>query len=148
MPLARYFSYVGGVLLALLFMLDAYLPKLPVAGRANVHVPVIRIYSNQKWPERIVYDTNLPTIVPVQVANTEVRLPSPPAVADVPTKARGREAFAQLQSAEASKLKVLEPKRREAKPRRERSNATRRAPPPALLVARYQQFGWFGNSIR
>jgi hypothetical protein len=31
MPLARYFFYVGGVLLALLFIADAYLPKLPVA---------------------------------------------------------------------------------------------------------------------
>src|SRR6266436_2879479 len=29
MPLARYFYYVGGVLLALLFIADAFLPKLP-----------------------------------------------------------------------------------------------------------------------
>jgi hypothetical protein len=32
MPLARYFLYVGGVLLALLFVADMCLPKLPVGG--------------------------------------------------------------------------------------------------------------------
>jgi hypothetical protein len=35
MPLARYFFYVGGVLLALLLIADAYLPKLPVAHRTD-----------------------------------------------------------------------------------------------------------------
>ena len=38
MPLARYFSYVGGVLLALLFVLDAYLPK--TSGRVKGHMPI------------------------------------------------------------------------------------------------------------
>jgi hypothetical protein len=145
MPLARYFSYVGGVLLALLFILDAYLPKMPVAGKANDHEPVIRIHSDRKWPERVVYDTSLPTIVPAQVANTEARVPSPPAIADVPAKARGREAFAQLQRADA--VKVQEPKRREAKLRRERTIAKRRVASPTRLVARQPQFGWFGNSV-
>ena len=50
MPLARYFFFVGGVLLALLFISDAYLPKLPVADRAYTDLPVIRIHSNRKWP--------------------------------------------------------------------------------------------------
>ena len=67
MPLARYFYLVGGVLLALLFILDASFPKLPVAAKAKVYLPVIRIYSDRKLPERIIYDTSLPTIVPTQV---------------------------------------------------------------------------------
>ncbi len=71
MPLARYFSFVGGVLLALLFILDACFPKLPVAAKAKVYLPVIRIYSDRKWPERIVYDTSLPTPVPTSIATTE-----------------------------------------------------------------------------
>lgn len=64
MPLARYFLYVGGVLLALLLILDAYLPQVPVSERAHVDLPLIRIHSAQKWPERVVYDTSLPTVVP------------------------------------------------------------------------------------
>jgi hypothetical protein len=67
MPVARYFLFVGGVLLALLFLSNEVLPKLPVeADRAETgpHKSVIRIQSDRKWPERVVFDTNLPTIVP------------------------------------------------------------------------------------
>lgn len=41
MPVARYFFFVGGVLLALLFALDAVLPKLPVADQreAGIELP-------------------------------------------------------------------------------------------------------------
>ncbi len=60
MPLARYFLYVGGVLLTLLFIFDAYLTEVPVAQRAYPNVPVIRIHSDRKWPDRVVFDTSLP----------------------------------------------------------------------------------------
>jgi hypothetical protein len=86
MPLARYFSYVGGVLLALLFVLDAYLPKAPVAERADANLPVIRIHSDRKWPDRVVYDTSLPTIIPAQIASGEASIPAPAAAADVSVK--------------------------------------------------------------
>ena len=56
MPFARYFYLVGGVLLALLFILDASFPKLPVAAKAKVYPPVIRIYSDRKSPERVIAD--------------------------------------------------------------------------------------------
>lgn len=75
MPLTRYFSYVGGVLLALLFILDACFPKLPIAARPKVYSPVIRIYSDRKWPDKIVYDTSLPTVVPVQVVSANRACP-------------------------------------------------------------------------
>jgi hypothetical protein len=48
MPLARYFFSVGGVLLALLLIADANLPKLPLTDRANPDLPVIRIHSDRK----------------------------------------------------------------------------------------------------
>src|ERR1700722_17717589 len=101
MPLARYFFYVGGVLLALLFVSDAVLPKLPVADSANSDLPVIRIHSERKWPERVVFDTSRPTIVPAQVAKTQSGTQVPATVAEFPPKARVREAFAQLPSAAA-----------------------------------------------
>jgi hypothetical protein len=98
MPLARYFFFVGGVLLALLFFSDAYLPQLPVT-RANPDLPVIRIHSDRKWPEHVVYNTNLPTIIPAHIANTD-SLPAPATVADTSVKAQ--EAFAQLQPSDAN----------------------------------------------
>ena len=75
MPLRRYFSYVGGVLLTALFILDAWFPKPPVVERAPPNLPIIRIHSDRKWPERVVYDTNLQTIVP---ASTQARRGSRP----------------------------------------------------------------------
>ena len=148
MPLARYFFYVGGVLLALLFISDAYLPKLPVAHEAAAGVPLIRIHSDQKWPERVVYDTSLPTIVPAQIANTDASAAAPMAVADVAAKvqAREREAFAQLQPSDAKQLRPSDSKKREVKRSRQRKIAKRRAP-AMVLVARRPQFGWFGNVI-
>ena len=77
MPLARYFLYVGGALLALLFISDPYLPKLPATDRAEFRSANIYIHSDQKWPERIVYDTSLTTVVPAQIANIEANVSAP-----------------------------------------------------------------------
>ena len=139
MPLARYFLYVGGALLALLFISDPYLPKLAAADWGNSRSAIIHIHSDQKWPERIVYDTSLPTVVPAQIANIEADVAAPEIVASTPE----REAFAQLHpSSQLSDAKKLEPKLQ-----RHRKIAKRRAASPARLAARQMQFGWFGNRI-
>jgi hypothetical protein len=135
MPLARYFIYVGAVLLALLFISDAFLPRLPVAESVNTDLPVIRIHSDRKLPERVVFDTSLPTIVPAQ----EV----PATVADVPAKARVREAFAQLRPSDAAQAQASDPKKPEPKLPRKRKIANRRAAPPVMLVAQQPRFGFF-----
>jgi hypothetical protein len=144
MPFARYFFFVGGVLLALLFISDACLPKLPISDRANLDLSVIRIHSDQKWPERVVYDTHLPTIIPAHIANTDSR-PAPPMVADASAKAR--EAFAQLQSSDANQLQPSDSKKREPTLQRKRKIAKRPAAPPAIRLAQRPQFGFFGRSI-
>jgi hypothetical protein len=149
MPLARYLLFVGGVLLALLFVSDPFLPKLPVADWSNSHSAIIRIHSDQKWPERVVYDTRLPTLIPAQIENVETDLPGPARVGDV-VKAMEREAFAQLQlqPSDAIQLQRSDPKKREPKLQRQRKKiAKRQAAPAARLVARQPQFGWFGNSM-
>jgi hypothetical protein len=139
MPLARYFLYVGGALLALLFLSDPYLPKLPAADWGNSRSANIHIHSDQKWPERIVYDTSLPTVVPTQIANTEANVAAPEIVAST----TGREAFAELQtSSQLSDAKKIEPKLQ-----RHHKIAKRRAAPPARLATRQMPFGWFGDRI-
>jgi hypothetical protein len=144
MPLARYFLYVGGVLLALLFVWDAYLPRLPVADRAPANLPVIRIHSDRKWPDRIVYDTSVPTIIPTQVAGGEVSVHAPAIIAEASVGIREREAFAQLQSSDAKELRPPNPRIRE--PRLRRLHKKKPAPPP-VLMARYPRFDWFGNRV-
>lgn len=81
MPLGRYFAVVGSVLLALLFLADWYMPgpaSQPAGG--GVDKAVIRIHSRHRWPERVVIDTSLPTIVPpLAVAANVIPISQPPA---------------------------------------------------------------------
>jgi hypothetical protein len=147
MPLARYFFYVGGVLLALLSVRDAYLPKAPVAERTNADSPVIRIHSERKWPERVVFDTSLPTIIPPRIASDEASIPFPPAATDVPVKAREREALAQMQPSNAKEPQSSSPKKREPRLQHQAKIAKRHTAPQFFVSARQPQYGWFGNSI-
>ena len=122
MPLARYFSFVGGVLLALLFILDACFPKPPVAAKAKVYPPVIRIYSDRKWPERIVYDTSLPddrSDLGRQLPKTSSRPPE--IIAEASTGAKEREAFAMLPPS-GERLQASNTKMRDLKPRHHGQN--------------------------
>jgi len=144
MPVARYFLLVGGVLLALLFLLNEVLPQLPVAERvaeSGSNKSVIRINSDRKWPERVVFDTNMPTIVPpiapVSVAKAEAAVPAPAAEAAVSVQARGLQAFAQL--------KPSEPRKPEPKPQHKRKIAKTRVAPPMVVVAQQPRFGFFAN---
>ena len=65
MPIGRYIAWVGTSLLVLLFVANWFLPQsLAEPTGDEINRPVIRIASMQQPPERIVIDTNLPTIVP------------------------------------------------------------------------------------
>jgi hypothetical protein len=152
MPLMRYFLVVGGALLALLFITDAYLPKLPAAERADTDLPVIRIHSDRKWPERVVFDTSRPIVA---AAPTAAAMPA--AVADLSAKARVREAFAQLlptpeaqrQPPEQKQAQLSTPAKSDPKPHKRKIAKRRPAPPPTppvMLVAQQPQFGFFGRS--
>jgi hypothetical protein len=148
MPLARYFMYVGGALLALLLVVNAALPTLPVADKdkANTELPVIRIHSDRKWPEPVVFDTSHPSVrpAPTQIAKAETVAPAPAVAADGSGKIR--DAFAQLQPSDVQQVQQPEPKKPEAKPQPKRKIAKRRvAPPvgpPTMLVAQQPRFGF------
>ncbi len=79
MPLGRYIAWVGASLLVLLFVANWFFPQ-PLAEPAGdeVNRPVIRIASLQQPPERIVIDTNLPTIVPPPAPAAEAIPDEPP----------------------------------------------------------------------
>lgn len=70
MPLARYFVFVGGVLVALLFVVNwmsaGSEPVRPqdTTAQAALDAPIARIHSTQKWPDKIDFDTSKPIIVP------------------------------------------------------------------------------------
>jgi hypothetical protein len=148
MPVARYFLFVGGVLLALLLAIDVLVPQQAVvASQAapSVDKTVVRIRSDQKLPERVVYDTSLPTIVP-PTATAQAVAPPVPAVAsaDATAQARVRETFAQYVPAEAKKPEPQVQRKRKIV-------RVRQAPPmlfgqqPQMRVAQQSQFGFFGG---
>ena len=138
MPVARYFMYVGGVLLALLFAIDAFMPQdVAVASHSapGLDKTTVRIHSVQKLPERVVYDTSLPTIVPPAV-KTQVAA-APPAPADANARARVRDTFAQFVPAEPKKVEPpVQHKRRIAK--------VRSTQPIRLAQQQQPHFGFFG----
>jgi hypothetical protein len=147
MPLARYFFFVGGVLLALLFVSDAYAPKPPVVSTAEIGVDksTIRIRSGRKWPERVVFDTSIPTVIPKPAEKTEASIPAPTVVADASTKVRVRDAFAQL-PLDQKQAQLSEPKRPEPKLQPKRKMAKPRVAPPMVLVAQQPRYGFFASN--
>lgn len=69
MPIGRYFLFIGGVLLALLLLVDWQFPASSIiAARSDIDHTAIRIHSLHKWPDAVVFDTTQPTIVPPPVA--------------------------------------------------------------------------------
>ena len=94
LPLRRYFLFVGGGLLALLFLLDAVLPPPARQGGASgPNFPVIRIHSELKGPPAVVIDTSQRMIAPVIAAQDDS--PGAPAPFVMPGS-RVRESFAQF----------------------------------------------------
>jgi hypothetical protein len=148
MPIARYFLFVGGVLLALLFGVDAFATKEPaassIAAVAAPEVnPTLRIRSDRKWPEAVVYDTSVPTIVAPKVETAAAEAVAPTPAAEMSAKARVRESFAQFKPADDPKP--------EAKPVPKRKVAKARPVPPAQPMVRVaqqpQHFGFFASNI-
>jgi hypothetical protein len=98
--LVRYFLYAGSMLLALLLFADRYWPAVPatVAGNDQVEQTsldreILRIQSAQRWPQKVVFDTNLPTVVPPQPAAVTV----PPSAAATPVAEKSAlTAFAEM----------------------------------------------------
>jgi len=153
MPVARYFLFVGGVLLALLVAIDALVPQQAIVASqaaSSVNKTVVRIRSDQKPLERVVYDTSLPTIVPAPVVTAQATAPvvAPPsavapASADASAETRMRETFAEFVPAQAKKPEPqVQRKRKIAKSR----SAPQLAQSPQMRVAQQSHFGFFGGS--
>ena len=149
MPLARYFLLVGGALLVLLLVAGAWLPSLPLVGQLETQRTKIRIHTEMKPPERVVFDTSMPAVThPAEPVTAETTAPSLPSADDVSAKAR--QAFAHLQSFDVSKSKLADTKRPELKSAPSRKSETRKraAAPRKVRLARQQhQFDWFGSRM-
>lgn len=172
MPLLRYFIFVGGSLLALLFVVNAAFPTEPLPGNltsSGSDLPPVRIHSERKLPDRVVFDTSAvlpghtqPAPVVLAQAKSQPRVQVQaqsqpqalllPAVAQMSADARVREAFAQLpQEDDASQptmsdmatVVVPEPKMYPTRQPVKRKVAKPRNTHPMMLVAQQPRFGGF-----
>jgi hypothetical protein len=162
MPIFRYFMFVGGALLALLFAADFVWTASPTAqavATASYDQPLIRIRSDRHLPERVVLDTSRPTIAGPMVNTAAVAAPQPPAQGDVSpvlremsAKARVRETFAQFTSkADAASVKTTDAKPQVHAPAQPRRRVARTHPAPQrgqpmMLVAQQPHFGLFDTT--
>jgi hypothetical protein len=147
MPLLAYLWKGGAALFSLLFVVDYCVPRTPIPEQAPADRAAIRIHSDRKWPERIVFDTRWPTIVAAApaVKISDVAMSSdvterPVSRMDNPTVAN---ALAMLPRPDARPPKSIDRKRQHkistfaARPRRH-------VKPQMLIAARQGQFTWFG----
>ena len=116
MPLLRYFTFVGGALLALLIVVLSYFPETETITHRDVARPVIRIASDRMGPPRVDIDTRVEAAV------------APISVPEVPQQAPARAAEAQLSAPlathAAAPIKIERKKTRIAKrPDRQRMAA-------------------------
>jgi len=160
MPLLRYFLYVGGALLSLILLANVVLPQEPLPGTLTsaTELPPVRIHSDRKLPDRIVFDTSstvatapVPVLPAPKVAQAVTPAPAPAVSAEMSAKARVREAFAQLPPSEdvsepkmdqMARVVVPEPKMYKVKQAPKRVAAPRPyAPRPLAMVAQQPHFG-------
>ncbi|MCK1429440.1 MULTISPECIES: hypothetical protein [unclassified Bradyrhizobium] len=175
MPIFRYFFFVGGALLALLFAANYVLPTSPVTqaiATASNEQPLIRIRSDRHLPERVVLDTSQPTLAAPAAKIAAVAAPQPPvesmspALAEISAKARVRETFAQFTP--AAKADTAAVKRTEAKTQIQPQVQAQAQPPqtpaqqpkrkvarthpvpqqgrPMMVMAQQPHFGFFNST--
>jgi hypothetical protein len=175
MPIFRYFFFVGGALLALLFAANYVLPTSPVTqaiATASNEQPLIRIRSDRHLPERVVLDTSQPTLAAPAVKIAAVAAPQPPvesmspALAEISAKARVRETFAQFTP--AAKADTAAAKKTEARTQIQPQVQAQAQPPqtpaqqpkrkvarthpvpqqgrPMMVMAQQPHFGFFNST--
>jgi hypothetical protein len=118
------------------------LPKLPLRASTDLQLPPIRMSSERKWPEPVVFDTSIRVDTPARPAD----LPAAPPVPAADVSAHARNAFAQLQSPAAGEQRASDRKKRGPKLQRQ-FNVAKRSSAPVTRLARHPQFGWFGYSM-
>lgn len=148
MPLAAYFRNVGAALLALLWIADFYLPKPPLAQGAAAYPPVIRIHSDRKWPEPVIFDTTKVATAAAAPSPWDKDPPAPPTAREIPSNRAGtsaaRDALALMSSQDAHHMASVEQKKRQITAKHA-ARGTRKYPRPQIVfAARQGHYAWLG----
>jgi hypothetical protein len=107
MPLLRYFTFVGGALLALLVVVSSYFPATEIITHPDVPRPAIRIGSDRVGPPRVDIDTRVQTAV--------VPTPVPDILQQAPARVAEAQLSASLSTTAAAPIKIERKKTRVAR---------------------------------
>ncbi|MGY3354812.1 hypothetical protein ACVWZK_001475 [Bradyrhizobium sp. GM0.4] len=135
MPLMRYFGFIGSALALLLIGTGWWFPPPGPDLASNVaERQTIRISSVENPPERVVIDTNLPTIAPLPSKDF-----APSTIAVVPAQQRSQDASAGLnaddpQSTTAKPVVDVAKAKHVAKREAARKVVAHRAAPPLNIA--------------
>jgi hypothetical protein len=98
MPLFQYFGWVGSFLLAALFAANwccsAPISRAPRSDFPRDQKINIRIHTDHKWPERVVFDTTRSTLTDEAKANAETDIGG--SETPVPAERESFDAFAEM----------------------------------------------------
>jgi hypothetical protein len=146
-PIVRYFIFVGGTLVALLFIASWCLPTPPAMfadQQLGIDRAIIRIRSAHKWPEEVVLDTSRPSISPpaVEELSTAHSVQLPPDEAETQSNLEAMAQLIPVTQPAAVNHPALQVIRRAAKTARSKP---RTAPRSARAEAGCCQFGWTGG---
>lgn len=134
MPLFRYFTYVGGALIALMFIASYVFPEPETVPRQDAARPVIRITSDRVGPPRVDFDTRATTAAVATAApGIQARLAESQLLSPLPTPAAPALTPAAPAKPEVKKTKIAR------RPDRQRIAAY---PHVAAYPQMYQPFRW------
>jgi len=137
LPLRRYFLFVGGALLAVLF-LAGLLPAPVKKGETHHNFPPIRIHSELRGPPAVFIDTSQRMMAPEALAQADIEPEAAPEARIGPSLPKS---YAQLQSPVAAGEPRKKPEHN-LQAKRKRLMARRRY--PAVQIA--QRNGWFDTN--
>ena len=149
MPLVAYFRNVGAALLALIFLADFCFPNAPVAQKAAVYPPVIRIHSDRKWPARVVFDTTQTLVTVAEPVGAGIAIAAlidtiePRAVQS--GKPVAHDAFALMHEPQARRPETTANQhKRQRKPHYRVARSNRYAKQQMVHAMQQRRFAWFG----
>src|SRR4051794_28813343 len=148
MPLAAYFRNVGAALLALLWIADFYLPTPPLAQGAAAYPPVIRIHSDRKWPEPVIFDATKVATATAAPSPWDKDPRAPPAAREISTNRAGtsaaRDALALMSSEDSRHMVSVEQKKRQLTAKYAARGTRKYSRPQIVFAARQRHYAWRG----
>ena len=129
MPLRQYFFFLGGALLALLFIANWLVPASSERTTSAVHLPLIRIHSDRKGPEAVVIDTTKSMLAPMPAAHEDLVAPEEANSEEAGDASAPSETRMSRQNEASARTKTRDDRtgRRLAEARKERKVLTRRS---------------------